>query len=50
MCWSIYRNSLLQSRMNISCKREMDIPPKKRAHVCQACKSENGRSNVFKEL
>ena len=31
----------------IICKREMDLPPEKRAHVCLACKSENGRSNVF---
>ena len=29
------------------CKREMDLPPEKRARVCLACKSENGRSNVF---
>ena len=28
-------------------KREMYLPPEKRAHVCLACKSENGRSNVF---
>ena len=28
------------------CKREMDLPPEKRARVCLACKGENGHSNV----
>ena len=29
------------------CKREMDLTLEKRACVCLACKSENGRSNMF---
>ena len=29
------------------CKRGMDLTPEKHAHVCLACKSENGRSNLF---
>ena len=28
----------------------MDLPPEKRAHVCLACKSENGHAKVFQEL
>ena len=41
-------DTLLLTTFAISfiCRREMDLPPEKRARVCLACKGENGRSNV----
>ena len=29
------------------CKREIDLPLEKHAHVCLACKGENGHSNIM---
>ena len=39
--------SLHLSTPCVFCKREMDLPPEKRARVCLVCKNENAFSDVF---
>ena len=41
------RKAVIKYGNILFCKREMDLPPEKRARVFLACKSENSRANVF---